>query len=511
MQGTGSGLIFPMLLSALLLVRLVAPADTTLLRVLTTNDFHGSLEPRVFGWSNGRSIGGAPALKATFDSAAARCRCAVLRLDAGDQMQGALASNLVYGRSVVEMMNAIGVDAAAIGNHELDWSVDTLKARMREAHYPWLGANVFDSVTGKRPDWARPYAMLERGGLKIGVIGYMPGHTKQIVGAAMAKGLVWKAGLDAFRDVLDQVRAQHPDLTILLAHEGAFCDTLPCAGEVIDLAKELDSTAVQLIVSGHTHSLVNTRVNGIPIVQARSNGTAYGVVDLIRRDDGSRTWNVRVETVYADQVTPDSGMTAMLARYRPMVEKLSTQKVAVFRDSLLRRGDQYALGNLIADAQRASATGIDFAIMNNGGIRRDIYPGPATYGDLFELQPFFNNVTRVWMTGAQVRQLLEQVVWKGKPNMHVSGLTFRYDPAKPAGQRVVSVKTAKGGSLAPARTYIVAMSDFLQNGGEGLAFLRTLANRRTGKTDLDALIAYLKSLPQPVPLPSAPRITAVAP
>src|ERR1041384_7830726 len=111
-------------------------------------------------------------------------------------------------------------------------------------------------------------------------------------------------GAAAIRDALDAAHAERPDLTVLVAHEGAFCDSLPCRGEIVDLARELDSTRVQLIVSGHTHTLVNTVVNGIPIVQARSYGTAYGIADLVRGDDGSRSWRVRVETVWADRGTP---------------------------------------------------------------------------------------------------------------------------------------------------------------------------------------------------------------
>src|ERR1043166_107088 len=107
-----------MLLSALVLAGLSAGADLTLLRLLTTNDFHGALEPRVYGWSGGRPIGGAAALKSILDSAAARCRCASLRLDAGDEMQGTLASNLVFGRSSIEVLSALGIDAAALRSEE---------------------------------------------------------------------------------------------------------------------------------------------------------------------------------------------------------------------------------------------------------------------------------------------------------------------------------------------------------------------------------------------------------
>jgi 5'-nucleotidase len=500
-----------MLLAALLVAGLASRADSTLLRILSINDFHGALEPRVYGWSNGRLVGGAAALKATLDSAESRCRCPVLRLDGGDEMQGSLASNLVYGRSTIEALSALRLDAAVVGNHELDWGVDTLVARMRDATYAFVAANVFDSTTGRRPAWAVPWRTIEKGGLRIAVVGYMPIRTKQMVGARQGAGLVWRGGAAAIRDALDSAGASKPDLTIIVAHEGGYCDSLPCHGEVVDLARELDSTKVQFIVAGHTHTLMNTVVNGIPIMQARSNGTAFGQADLIRRTDGARTWKVTVETVWADQVTPDAGVEAILGRYRPMVERLATRPVAVLRDSLPRRGDQFALGNLIADAQRAALVGIDFSIMNNGGIRRDLYPGSVTYGDLFELAPFNNNITRVQVTGAVLKQVMERAVQRGSPGFHISGLIVQYDPRKPAGNRVVSMRRLDGTSINSGRTYVLGLSDFLQQGGDGLSMLRVLPDRRTGKTDLDALIAYLQSRPQPVVASPAPRFVSVAP
>lgn len=500
-----------MLPSFLLAAAIAGRADSTLLRILAINDFHGALEPRQYGWSSGRPVGGAAALKATFDSAARSCACPVLRLDGGDELQGTLASNLVFGRSTIEVLNRLGLDAAVVGNHELDWGVDTLKARMRESRWAWVAANVFDSVSGRRPAWATPYTMLERGGMRIAVIGYMAKRTKQMLGAQQGAGLVWRQDAAAFRDALEAVRGERPDLTILIAHEGALCDSLPCRGEVIDLARQLDSTQVQLIVAGHTHTLVNTVVNGIPVVQARSNGTAYSVIDLVRRPDGSRGWRVRVETVWADRVTPDSGVEAILDKYRPMVDRLAKRRVAVLGDSLVRQGNQYALGNLIADAQRAAAPGTDFAIMNNGGIRRDLPPGQLTYSDLFELHPFGNSIVRVWLTGAELKEIMERAVNSGRPSFHVSGLTVRFDSRLPAGSRVIEMRKPNGTIVQPRRTYVMALSDFLQTGGEGLTLLRTLPTRRTGKTDLEAMIAYLGRLRQPVAAPAGRRFIDVAP
>jgi 5'-nucleotidase len=314
----------------------------------------------------------------------------------------------------------------------------------------------------------------------------------------------------AIRDALDSARAARPDLTILVAHEGAYCDSLPCHGEIVDLARELDSTQVQFIVSGHTHSLVNTVVHGIPIVQSRANGTAYGITDLIRNSDGARRWVTRIETVWADRVAPDPGVDALLARYRPEVEKLSKQVVAVLRDSLPALRGEYPLGNLIADAQRAAAPGIDFALMNNGGIRRDLYPGPLTYNDLFELQPFGNSLLEVWLSGAQLKDVIEHALAGGSPDGHVSGLMVRYDSRRPIGERVIELRRSDGRPIEPGATYTIVVTDFLQSGGGGYAMLRTLPMHRTGKTDLDALIAWLGTVKQPVLAPPGRRFTDVA-
>jgi 2',3'-cyclic-nucleotide 2'-phosphodiesterase (5'-nucleotidase family) len=111
----------------------VAPASLHV-RVLATHDFHGALRPTTYIWSEGRPVGGAVAMKAVMNRLEADCVCPTVRLDGGDQMQGTLESNLTMGASAVAVLNAIGLDAAAVGNHELDWGVDTLRARQREAY-----------------------------------------------------------------------------------------------------------------------------------------------------------------------------------------------------------------------------------------------------------------------------------------------------------------------------------------------------------------------------------------
>lgn len=497
-----------MLIAFTLAAALALPADSVLLRVLTLNDFHGALEPRGYPWSNGRPIGGIAAVKGMMDSLAAQCRCPSIRLDAGDQLQGTLASNLVAGRSTVEALNLLGLSAAAIGNHELDWGVDTLVARIGEARYPWLAANLIDSVTGRRPGWAKPYVIVTAGPYRIGVVGYLTPGTKTIVLERHVRGLLFPGGRAAMADALAEVKAARPDFTMLVAHDGAFCDSTACNGDVIDLARQTDSTEFDLIVAGHTHTLINTVVNGIPIVSARANGTAVGIADLMLLPDGTRRWRVRVESVYADAVSPDSAGTALVERYRPLIDRLSREVVVTLRDSLLGGRGEFPLGNLIADAQRGAAPA-DVGLMNNGGIRRALLPGPVTYSDLFELQPFGNNIVRLSIPGRELKQVLEHSLRAGAPDAHVSGVKVRYDPSRPEGDQIVEIRKLDGTRIEPQRMYVLALTDFLAGGGGGFAMLRKYRQIRTGKTDLEAMIAWLKRLPQPVRAPAGKRWIAV--
>lgn len=482
-----------------------APRDSILLRILSMNDFHGALESSTYHWSEGRPVGGVAALKATMDSLAAQCRCTTLRVDAGDEMQGTLLSNLSYGRTTIEALNRVGIQAAAIGNHDLDWSPDTLRNRMAEARYPWLAANIFDSATGVRPGWAVPWQMVQAGPNRVAVVGYITAETGRIVAKQNIAGLRFGAGAASILDVIEAARAERPDFTILLTHAGGRCDSAPCAGEVLELARELPPGAVDAIVSGHTHTLLDSEAAGIPIVQARSNGTAVGVLDIIRAADGTRRANVEVETVWADRVAPDRELTAMVDRWRRESDSLKQRVVAQVSLPMVRQGNQYGLGLLIADAFR-NVLRADAALVNNGGIRADVPDGPLAYGTLFSVMPFQNDLVLVRLKGRELKAVLEQAFGSdGQPDAHIAGLRVRYDARRPAGKRVRDVRLADGSRIRDGRMYSLATQDYLASGQGGFAALEGKAQERSTYKDIDAVVLYLRRLPQPVRPPDDAR------
>ena len=484
--------------------------DSTLLRVLTTSDLHGQLEPRVWDWSQNRPVGGVAALKPWLDSLAHACGCASVRLDAGDEMQGTLLSNSTFGRGTIDALNALSIDAAAIGNHEFDWSLDTLRARMSQAKYPFLSANITNAVGTARPDWATPWKLVTKSGVKIAVIGLTTTETPTSTAARNIQGLAFGDGAPAIKRYLPEARAA-ADFVIVVAHVGALCDSstgggnsAACHGEILDVARQLDSGSVDLIVAGHTHIRVNTVVHGIPIVEAQSSGRSVGIVDFVRTG-GRREVRVQLVTPYADQVKPDVALTDALGHQQQAVRNLTERVVARLKIPLKRAGDEYGLGRLIADAQRAAGRA-DVAIMNNGGIRADLPEGTINWGQVYQVQPFQNRLLRLTVKGSVLEEALEQCV-AGKdhlPDCHIAGAEVWYDAGKEPGKRVSRVRVS-GNDLDKNRTYTLVVNDFTATGGSGFRMLVGSPREDIDVVDIDALTRYLGVLRAPVEAPDDVR------
>lgn len=491
-----------------------APADgVRRVRIVHTNDFHGRLLPQQVG---GRAAGGSAVLAAHFDSAAARFGGPTLILSAGDDMQGTAISNLSWGRATIAAHNASGYDAAAVGNHEFDWGQDTLVARVRESRFPWLAANVFVAGTRRQPAWLRPWVMIERGGVRTAVIGIALRTTPEVVLAGRTAGLEFGPEAPAVDQAAREARAAGADFVVVTAHLGASCEesgTAPaepsagCRGEILEMADAL-TEPVDLVVGGHTHRRVLTQEDSIPIVEAASYSTAYSVTDLERRGGRTIVTTREVRTPFADEVSPDTQVARVVAEWERSVRPITERVVATLAQPLEREGSEYALGNLLADAIRVQ-TGAQASLVNNGSIRRALPAGPVSWGILYELQPFANALVTVRVTGAQLREALEVALGSGTPNAHISGLVVRYDPAAPEGRRVREVRLTGGAAVDDDDVVTVGLSEFVATGGDRFTSFAQGQMTRTELVDLDAVIAHLQGLPQPVRAPDVGRWQAV--
>ncbi|MDB4912567.1 MAG: cpdB [Gemmatimonadetes bacterium] len=477
------------------------------LRIIGTNDFHGALESRPD--ASGKRRGGAAYWATAIRNAAVGCvspACETILLDGGDEFQGTPASNLAFGRPIVAIFNQLGFTASALGNHEFDWGQDTLRARMRDAHYGILGANV-RYADGRNVPWIRDDTLVTRGTLKIGVIGLASILTPSTTKASNVADLRFLAPAPIVDSLSRRLRARGADYVIVIAHDGAFCDrdgATNCKGQIVDMVNALHEP-IDAVVSGHTHSLVDATVKGVPVVQARSSGTAIETVEL-----GPTGATHHVSDVLPDSLAADPVIAAIVTDAVAKVAPLVNRPIATVAADMLHEGNQYALGNLIADAQRAAGNG-DVGIMNNGGIRASLRAGAATYGTVFEIQPFGNVLYRVTVTGKSLREYLERLVAR-RVNVHISGLVVSYDSTRATGSRIVSAKSTGGREIRDDAQYTVVFTDFLATGGEGLGLSASaLKTEPLSITDLDALIDYLRARPQPVQPPADARFIVVPP
>ncbi|HUF34528.1 MAG TPA: 5'-nucleotidase C-terminal domain-containing protein, partial [Gemmatimonadales bacterium] len=458
--------------------------DTVLLRILGTADLHGDLLRQV------------PALERAMDSLGAVCDCPTLRVDAGDALQGGLLANATAGRASVAALDRLGYAAAVPGDRDFDWSSDTLRRRIADSGRLWVAANLFDSTTGRRPDWIAPYGLVEAAGLRIAVIGYITPDTKAAQPAERTRGLRFGTGRLVLHEVLAEVRAMRADLTLLLAHERAACDSMVCDGELIRLAEQLDGSGVDLVIAGHSGQIVDARVGGITVV-APDGGGSLAVVDVVRTVAGGRALRARVERIGA----ADAGASAApLAPLERRADSLARRAVAQLKRPL---GRENGLGAMVAEARRNAARA-DLGLVRPASLAADLPAGPVTYARLAQVEPGAADLVVVRLSGAQLRDLLEQAVaGPAGPGAHLAGATVRFDPGGRPGRRIKSIALTGGRKFRPGETYSLATDDATAAGAGGLETLRGRPAERRGMIDVEAVAAYLRRLPQPVEIRGA--------
>ncbi|MCL5046540.1 MAG: S-layer homology domain-containing protein [Actinobacteria bacterium] len=212
-------------------VALLAGARFPQVTLLSTNDFHGALKRDQKDGKTGKEWGGSSVLAAYADKARAANPAGTVLVDAGDMMQGTAISNVLRGKPVIEVMNRIGYDAAAVGNHEFDWTVKVLEERMDEAGFPFLAANLFEKTTGKRVDWAKPYTILKRRGLKVAIIGVTTPETAFTTLPANVADIEFRDPALVINQLAKELREDGVNLVLVAGHLGGAVDKTGATGQ----------------------------------------------------------------------------------------------------------------------------------------------------------------------------------------------------------------------------------------------------------------------------------------
>jgi 2',3'-cyclic-nucleotide 2'-phosphodiesterase (5'-nucleotidase family) len=406
-------------------------------------------------------------------------------LDGGDWGQGSYESKLTQGKTLIDVMNSLGYDAAEIGNHEFDWGRKALDERIERARFPILAANIKEQ--GDLLKGVKPYTVKEVDGLKVGIIGVITTDTPGTTDTRNLKGLKFESPKSAVEKYLPELESQGVDLVVLLSHQG----------DVEDKKTARTVPALDVIVGGHSHTVIEKpeKSGNAIVVQSGTGGDYVGAlklqVDPQRRKIVSFTNSLIPVT--DETAKPDPEIERIIA---PIVSEANERTSAFVGESRVnlthdrRKVLETVLGNVLTDAMR-EATGCEIALQNAGGIRDQIAKGTITYGDLYRVLPFDKYVVSMTLTGSQIKSLLESSARRSKGNLHVSGLTMDIDPKGQPGRKVSNIKV-NGEPLQMRTVYTVATDDFLAGGANGFTTFREGKNREFGGLVVDALRAYIE-------------------
>ncbi|EJC1449160.1 bifunctional UDP-sugar hydrolase/5'-nucleotidase [Vibrio parahaemolyticus] len=504
-------------------------SDTTYkLTVLHTNDHHGRF------WQNKHGEYGMAARKTLIDDLRDEIQAeggSVLLLSGGDINTGVPESDLQDAEPDFKGMSKIGYDAMALGNHEFDNPLDVLFKQQDWANFPMLSANIYDKKTGKR--LFQPYAMFNKQGIKIAVIGLTTEDTAKLGNPEFIGQVDFRDPKAEAKELIAELKkTENPDLIFAVTHMGHYENGnrgINAPGDVA-LARYLNEGDLDMIVGGHSQEPVcmegpnvikknfkpgdecqPDQQNGTYIVQAHEWGKYVGRADYEFRNGElsmvsydlipvnlKKKINVdgQSQRVYVqDEITQDK---AMLDFLRPFQEKGQSQlnvKIAESNGKLegdrdVVRFQQTNLGRLIATAhmERAKA---DFAVMNSGGVRDSIEAGDITYKDVLTVQPFGNMVSYVDMSGQEVLDYLNIVATKPVDSgayAQFAGISMRIENDKVTNVFIGNKQLRLDGR------YRFTVPSYNASGGDGYPKIDTHPGYvNTGFTDAEVLKDYLES------------------
>ncbi|WP_293448109.1 bifunctional metallophosphatase/5'-nucleotidase [Planktotalea sp.] len=485
----------------------IASADYSL-TILHTNDFHARFEPiskydsgcSAEDNGEGKCFGGSARLVTALADARARTNNSIL-VDGGDQFQGTLFYTYYKGKLAAEMMNKMGYDAMTVGNHEFDDGPEVLRGFMDAVNFPVLMSNADVSGEELLVGKLAKSTVIERGGEKLGLIGLTPQDTDEL--ASPGPNIIFTDPVNAVQGEVDKLTEMGVNKIIVLSHSGYVVDQAVAAG----------TTGVDVIVGGHSNSLLSntneradgpypTMVGTTAIVQAYAYGKFLGELNVSFNDAGEITEAKGEPLVIDGSVAEDSATKARIAEAAAPLEEVRNKVVANAADAIegdraICRIQECQMGNLVADAMlaRVMDQGVEIAIANSGGLRASIDAGDVTMGEVLTVLPFQNTLSTFRVSGEVLVAALENGVSqveevKGR-FPQVAGISFSFDASAKVGARVSDVMVG-GAAIDAAKVYGVVSNNYVRNGGDGYKMFRDAQDAYDFGPDVaDVLAEYL--------------------
>jgi len=434
--------------------------------VLSINDYHGALAPA------GKNVGAAKLADALKVEKAKNPEGTII-VSAGDNYQGSAMSNLLYGEPVSAVFKEIGIELSAVGNHEFDWGVDRISKWAEDGGFTFVCTNIYDIRTNEPVDWAEPFAIIEKEGVKVGFVGLATPETAYKTLKANVVNYEFRDPVEVITEWVPKVKDAGADIIIALTHLGSFQDK---EGNITGEAAALCAVdGVDAVISGHTHQSVSGLVNNKPLVQAYYSGRSFAKVTFTF-DENNRLISVEpfLDHLYnrPDTLKDDANMLVIYEKYEdelnPVLGKV-LGKTTVDLDH-----DRYAgpslLGEWVCEIMKDKA-GVQIAMTNGGGLRVPVPAGEITAGKLYEVMPFDNTLYTMKLSGTDVKANIEHGIMNDDIGwVQIAGVRVTYNSEAEAGNRITSMVLEDGTSIEMDKYYTVVTNDFMFTGGDKYNF-----------------------------------------
>lgn len=484
--------------------------------ILYTNDFHSAITPIPAYWLPGSpKLGGAAHLAALIERERAASNTTFL-FDSGDMFTGTL-STLTQGEALLEMMTLMRYDALGVGNHEFDYGWKSFDQAVLRVPFPVLCCNVRHRGSGIR--FVRPYTVVERNGVRLGVIGVMGAN------AARFTIMPSKVAELEFTDPVEETRAcvtalqETVDAIVVLGHQGLPGPMQTDAENDPEVQRPLDEDmrfcadvrGIAVYIAAHSHHGLEKPIvhpeSGTLITQTYGYGTRLGRIRLSMNQRKVVGHDIRLLKVWSDRIPAHRAVANRLAHYRSQVSDQIGPPIGRATARITRKYNRESpLGSFCADAMR-ERSGAEIALTNAGGLRADLPEGELDRGHILDAFPFLNTCVTLALKGGDLVAAIEQGLSLKAGMVQVSGLQARYDPKRPSGERLVSL-TVGGAPVEKDRTYRVATNSFLAEGGDGYSSLRNGDRVATAELISDVLAGYVQKARSVSPPSTGRLITA---
>jgi len=317
-----------------------------------------------------------------------------LILSGGDSWTGQAISTWFRGESTVETMNAMGYDAAAIGNHEFDFEVSGLRERVEQANFPYLSANIRTKSDGSIPDFAQPYEILEVNDILVGIVGLTTISASYTTFPTYVEDYNFISYETALEEWVPQVWAEGVDIVLCVTHL--------CRNEMrnlIPLAQELE---ISMIGGGHCHELVS-EVQGdgtVALIEGGWGMRYYASLNIWYNSGKMVVENLATKTRENQGGSPDPTVESIVSFWETATVDALGEVIGYVENSIL--SDSAPMHNLVTDSWLFNYPNADIAFTNKGGIRQSIEAGDITKGDIIGVLPFNNNILELQLTGQEV-------------------------------------------------------------------------------------------------------------